>query len=77
VVFEESGVSREQLLRWVASLERASEHPLAKGDWCGAAEGREAIDSTGRWNSGADGREGAREGKVGGKPLVGRNREVF
>src|SRR5882762_8341206 len=30
VVFEESGVSREQLLRLVASVERASEHPLAK-----------------------------------------------
>jgi Cu+-exporting ATPase len=29
VVFEESEVSREQLLRLVASLERASEHPLA------------------------------------------------
>src|SRR5467141_1089477 len=30
VLFEESGVSREQLLRLVASVERASEHPLAK-----------------------------------------------
>src|SRR3989475_5606450 len=30
VVFEESEVSREQLLRWVAGVERASEHPLAK-----------------------------------------------
>jgi P-type Cu+ transporter len=30
VVFEESEVSKEQLLRLVASLERASEHPLAK-----------------------------------------------
>jgi Cu+-exporting ATPase len=29
-LFEESGVSREQLLRLVASVERASEHPLAK-----------------------------------------------
>jgi P-type Cu+ transporter len=29
VVFEESEVSREQLIRLVASLERASEHPLA------------------------------------------------
>jgi Cu+-exporting ATPase len=30
VVFEESGVSREELLRLVASVERASEHPLAQ-----------------------------------------------
>src|SRR5713226_4954029 len=30
VVFEESKISREQLLQLVASLERASEHPLAK-----------------------------------------------
>src|SRR5712692_981447 len=30
VVFEESEVSREQLLRLVASVERASEHPLAR-----------------------------------------------
>ena len=30
VVSEESEISREQLLRWVAGVERASEHPLAK-----------------------------------------------
>src|SRR5467141_2072447 len=67
VVFEESGVSREQLLRWVASLERASEHPLAKAI-VRAAEDEKLLNQPVEEFRATAG--GGAEGKVVGKHLL-------
>jgi Cu+-exporting ATPase len=67
VVFEESGVSREQLLRWVASLERASEHPLAKAIVRAAEDEKLLTQPVGEFRATVG---GGAEGKVAGKHLL-------
>jgi Cu+-exporting ATPase len=67
VVFEESGVSREQLLRWVASLERASEHPLAKAIVRAAEDEKLLTQSVEEFRATVG---GGAEGKVAGKHLL-------
>jgi len=67
VVFEESGVSREQLLRWVASLERASEHPLAKAIVRAAEDEKLLTQPVEEFRATVG---GGAEGKVAGKHLL-------
>ena len=67
VVFEESGVPREQLLRWVASLERASEHPLAKAIVRAAEDEKLLTQPVEEFRATAG---GGAEGKVAGKHLL-------
>jgi Cu+-exporting ATPase len=67
VVFEESGVSREQLLRWVASFERASEHPLAKAIVRAAEDEKLLTQPVEEFRATAG---GGAEGKVVGKHLL-------
>ena len=67
VVFEESGVSREQLLRWVASLERASEHPLAKAIVRAAEDEKLLTQPVEEFRATAG---GGAEGKVAGKHVL-------
>ena len=63
VVFEESEVSREQLLRLVSSLERASEHPLAKAIVRAAEDEKIATQSVEEFRATPG---GGAEGKVAG-----------
>jgi len=67
VVFEESEVSREQLLRSVASVERASEHPLAKAIVRVAEDEKLLTQSVEEFRATAG---GGVEGKVAGKRLL-------
>jgi len=67
VVFEESEVSRGQLLRWVASLERASEHPLAKAIVRAAEDEKLLTQPVEEFRATAG---GGAEGKVAGKHLL-------
>jgi len=67
VVFEESGVSREQLLRLVASVERASEHPLAKAIVRAAEDEKLLTQPVEEFRATAG---GGAEGKVAGKHLL-------
>jgi len=67
VAFEESGVPREQLLRWVASLERASEHPLAKAIVRAAEDEKLLTQPVEEFRATAG---GGAEGKVAGKHLL-------
>jgi P-type Cu+ transporter len=67
VVFEESGVSREELLRLVASMERASEHPLAQAIVRAAGAEKVLTESVEGFRA-APG--GGAEGKVAGKPVL-------
>ncbi len=67
VVFEESEVSGEQLLRLVASLERASEHPLAKAI-VRAAEDQNLLTQSVEEFRATPG--GGAEGKVAGKHVL-------
>jgi Cu+-exporting ATPase len=67
VVFEESGVSREQLLRLVASMERASEHPLAQAI-VRAADAEKVLTESVEGFRAAPG--GGAEGSVAGKPVL-------
>jgi Cu+-exporting ATPase len=67
VVFEESEVSREQLLRLVASVERASEHPLAKAIVRAVEDEKLLTQSVEEFRATAG--EGA-EGKVAGKHVL-------
>jgi P-type Cu+ transporter len=67
VVFEESGVSREQLLRLVASMERASEHPLAQAIVRAADAERLLTDSVEEFRATPG---GGAEGKVAGKRVL-------
>jgi Cu+-exporting ATPase len=64
VVFEESETSREQLLRLVASLERASEHPLAKAIVHAAEDERLATHAVEEFRATPG---GGAEGRVAGK----------
>jgi Cu+-exporting ATPase len=66
-IFEESGVTREQLLRSVASLERASEHPLAMAI-VRAAEDQKLVTQLVEEFRATPG--GGAEGKVAGKHLI-------
>ena len=66
-VFEESEVSREQLLRLVASLERASEHPLAKAVVHAAEEEKILTQSVEEFRATPG---GGAEGNVAGKHLL-------
>jgi Cu+-exporting ATPase len=66
-VFEESEVSREQLLRLVASLERASEHPLAKAVVHAAEEEKILTQSVEEFRATPG---GGTEGNVAGKHLL-------
>jgi Cu+-exporting ATPase len=67
VVFEESEVSREQLLRSVGSVERASEHPLAKAIVRVAEDEKLLTQSVEEFRATAG---GGVEGKVAGKRLL-------
>jgi Cu+-exporting ATPase len=66
-VFEESEVSREQLLQLVASLERASEHPLAKAIVRAAEEEKLLTQSVEEFRATPG---GGAEGKVAGKHVL-------
>jgi Cu+-exporting ATPase len=66
-VFDESGVTREQLVLLVASVERASEHPLAKAI-VRAAEDQKLLTQPVEEFRATPG--GGAEGKVAGKHLV-------
>ena len=66
-LFEESGVYREQLLRLVASVERASEHPLAKAIVRAAKDEKLSTQPVEEfWATPG----GGAEGKVAGKHLI-------
>jgi len=67
VVFEEREISKEQLLRLVASLERASEHPLAKAIVRAAEEEKILTQSVEEFRATPG---GGAEGKVAGKHLL-------
>ncbi len=67
VVFEESEVSREQLLRLVASVERASEHPLAKAIVRAAEDEKLSTQSVEEFRATPG---GGAEGKVAGKHVL-------
>src|SRR5467141_1157029 len=67
VVFEGGDVSREQLLRWLASVERASEHPLAKAIVRAAEDEKLLTQSVEEFRATAG---GGAEGKVVGKHLL-------
>jgi Cu+-exporting ATPase len=67
VVFEESGVSREELLRLVASMERASEHPLAQAIVRAADAERLLTDSVEEFRATPG---GGAEGKIAGKRVL-------
>ena len=67
VVFEESEVSREQLLRLVASVERASEHPLAKAIVHAAEDEKLSTQSVEEFRATPG---GGAEGKVAGKHVL-------
>jgi len=67
VVFEGSEVSREQMLRLVASVERASEHPLAKAIVRAAEDEKLLTQSVEEFRATPG---GGVEGKVAGKHLL-------
>jgi len=67
IVFEEREVSKEQLLRLLASLERASEHPLAKAIVRAAEEEKILTQSVEEFRATPG---GGTEGKVTGKYLL-------
>src|SRR5713226_7346417 len=67
VVFEESKISREQLLQLVASLERASEHPLAKAIVRAAEDEKLLTQSVEEFRATPG---GGAEGKVAGKHVL-------
>jgi Cu+-exporting ATPase len=67
MVFEEREVSKEQLLRLAASLERASEHPLAKAVVHAAEEEKILTESVEEFRATPG---GGAEGKVAGKHLL-------
>jgi len=67
VVFEGSDVSREQLLRLVASVERASEHPLAKAIVRAAEDEKLLTQSVEEFRATPG---GGAEGKVAGRHLL-------
>jgi Cu+-exporting ATPase len=67
VVFEESEVSREQLLRLVASVERASEHPLAKAIVRAAEDEKLSTQSVEEFRATPG---GGAEGKVAGRHML-------
>ena len=67
VVFEESEVSREQLLRLVASVERASEHPLAKAIVRAAEDEKLLTQSVEEFRATPG---GGAEGKVAGRHML-------
>jgi len=67
VVFEGSEVSRDQLLRLVASVERASEHPLAKAIVRAAEDEKLSTQSVEEFRATPG---GGAEGKVAGKNLL-------
>ncbi len=67
VVFEESEVSREQLLRLVASVERASEHPLARAIVHAAEDEKVLTESVEEFGATPG---GGAEGKVVGKHVL-------
>jgi Cu+-exporting ATPase len=67
VVFDESEVSREQLLRLVASVERASEHPLAKAIVRAAEDEKLSTQSVEEFRATPG---GGAEGKVAGKHVL-------
>jgi Cu+-exporting ATPase len=69
-IFKESGVSREQLLGLVASVERVSEHPLALAIVRAAEEEKIAIQPVEEFRSTPG---GGAEGKVAGKHLLAGN----
>ena len=64
VAFEESEVSREQLLRLVASVERSSEHPLARAIVHAAEDQKVLLQSVEEFRATPG---GGAEGKVAGK----------
>ncbi len=64
VAFEESEVSREQLLRLVASVERSSEHPLARAIVHAAEDEKVLLQSVEEFRATPG---GGAEGKVAGK----------
>ncbi len=64
VAFEENEVSREQLLRLVASVERSSEHPLARAIVHAAEDEKVLLQSVGEFRATPG---GGAEGKVAGK----------
>jgi Cu+-exporting ATPase len=67
VVFDESGVSREELLRLVANMERASEHPLAQAI-VGATDAEKVLTESVEEFRATPG--GGAEGKVAGKRVL-------
>jgi Cu+-exporting ATPase len=67
VVFEGSDVSREQLLRLVASVERASEHPLAKAIVRAAEDEKLLTQSVEEFRATPG---GGAEGKVAGRHML-------
>jgi Cu+-exporting ATPase len=67
VVFEQSRVSREQLLRLVASMERASEHPLAQAIVRAANAEKVSTESVEEFRATPG---GGAEGKVAGKRVL-------
>src|SRR4029077_2827151 len=67
IVFEKREVSKEQLLRLLASLERASEHPLAKAIVRAAEEEKILTQSVEEFRATPG---GGTEGKVTGKYLL-------
>src|SRR5258708_14290077 len=67
VVFEESEVSREELVRLVASLERASEHPLAKAIVRAAEDEKLLTQSVEEFRTTPG---GGAEGRVAGRQLL-------
>jgi Cu+-exporting ATPase len=66
-VFEESEVSREELLRLVASVERASEHPLGQAIVRAAEDEKLLTQSVGEFQATPG---GGAEGEVAGKRLL-------
>ncbi|HTF23457.1 MAG TPA: heavy metal translocating P-type ATPase [Candidatus Limnocylindria bacterium] len=74
VVFEESEVSREQLLRLVASVERASEHPLAKAIVHAAEDEKLSTQSVEEFRATPG---GGAEGKVADKHVLAGSAEFF